>query len=478
VQVLKATSQPEALLNRAASLINSGHTGAARALVAAARRLDPQLPRSAELAARIAMHEGHLDEARGELDAAITTSSANGTLRKLRSEVRRMLDDVPGAAADAAEAVVLDSSDPVAKALLGVLLLDLHRTSDAVTCLREAVATEPANPAFCEALAVALDVAGDPDGALATLVAGIAAAPRYVNLRNAVVLHCIRQRDFNTAARFAEEARVIGVVDACLFGLKGHALSSLGRHDEAADAYAEALKLGPEDPYVRHLAAAAGTVPGASRAPADYLRAVFNGCAARFDAHLLSLGYRVPGLIHNALKPHAAGQAVLDLGCGTGLLALVLADLKLGPFIGVDIADGMLERAAAKQLYSELHRADVLDFLRDDTRSWELVLAGDVLCYFGALDELFRAVRARLVCGGLFIFSVELLLPDRGGVIPGNGDWALGWLGRYSHAEQYIIKAVADAELAVNQATREILRNEADTPVLGLLVTLERQDAH
>ena len=100
MQVLKATSQPEALLNRAASLINSGHTGAARALVAAARRLDPQLPRSAELAARIAMHEGHLDEARGELDAAITTSSANGTLRKLRSEVRRMLDDVPGAAAD------------------------------------------------------------------------------------------------------------------------------------------------------------------------------------------------------------------------------------------------------------------------------------------------------------------------------------------------------------------------------------------
>ncbi len=58
---------------------------------------------------------------------------------------------------------------------------------------------------------------------------------------------------------FAEEAHAAGVADACLFGLKGHALSSLGRHAEAAEAYAEALKLGPDDPYVRHLVAASGS---------------------------------------------------------------------------------------------------------------------------------------------------------------------------------------------------------------------------
>ena len=363
MQVLKANSRPEALLDRAESLIDTGHTGAARALVAAARRLGPSVPRHAELAARIAMREGRLDEAGQELDAALAEGPANAMLRKLRSEVRRMLDDVPGAAVDAAEAVVLDRSDPVAKALLGVLLLDLHRASDAVACLREAVAAEPANAAFCEALAVALDAAGDPDKALATLTAGIAAAPRHVNLRNAAVLHCIRQRDFSTAAQLAEEARVAGAVDACLFGLKGHALSSLGRHDEAVDAYAEALKLGPDDPYVRHLVAAAGAVLGASRAPADYLRAVFNGYAERFELHLLSLGYRVPWLIHDALTPHVAGQAVLDLGCGTGLMAVALSNLKLGPFAGVDIAAGMLEQAAAKQLYAELHEADVTGLL-------------------------------------------------------------------------------------------------------------------
>ena len=478
MQVVKATSQPQALLDRAASLIDSGHIGAARALVAAARRLGPPEARHAELAARITMREGRLDDARQQLDAAIAEIPSNAMLRKLRSEVRRMLDDAPGAAADAAEAVVLNPRDPVAKALLGVLLLDLNRPGDAVTCLREAVAAEPANPAFCEALAVALDAAGDSDRALATLVAGIAAAPRFVNLRNAAVLHCIRQRDFRAAARFAEEARVVGVVDACLFGLKGHALSSLGKHDEAADAYAEALKLGPEDPYVRHLVAAAGTLPGSSRAPADYLRAVFNGYAEQFESHLLSLGYRVPWLIHDVLKPYAAGQPVLDLGCGTGLLAVVLADLKLGPFTGIDVAAGMLEQAAAKRLYAELHESDVLDFLRSDGRTWQLVLAADVLCYFGALDELFALVRSRLARDGLFAFSVELLQPDCDGGVPGNGDWALGRLGRYAHAEQYLIRAATEAGLAVRQATPEILRNEADTPVLGLVVLLQQQDAH
>ena len=77
-------------------------------------------------------------------------------------------------------------------------------------------------------------------------------------LRNAAVLLSLRRRDFATAVRLAEQARIAGVADAILFGLKGHALSGLGRHAEAADAYAEALKLDPDDRYVRHLVAAAG----------------------------------------------------------------------------------------------------------------------------------------------------------------------------------------------------------------------------
>jgi cytochrome c-type biogenesis protein CcmH/NrfG len=51
--------------------------------------------------------------------------------------------------------------------------------------------------------------------------------------------------------------------------MKGHALSSLGDHDQAVSAYQEALKLAPEDPYVRHLVVAATAMPGSKRAPEE-----------------------------------------------------------------------------------------------------------------------------------------------------------------------------------------------------------------
>ena len=157
---------------------------------------------------------------------------------------------------------------------------------------------------------------------------------------------------------------------------------------------------------------------------------------------------------------------------------LYLTDLTDGPFIGVDVSSEMLAHASAKQLYAELHQADVLDFLRDDARSWPLVLASDVLCYFGALDELFALVHARLSAGGRFVFSIELLQPDSRGVTHGNGEWVLGRLGRYAHAKHYVISQRQRGGFCRTPETPEALRNEADAPVEGLVVVLERGDAH
>jgi predicted TPR repeat methyltransferase len=392
------------------------------------------------------------------------------------------MGDREGAAADAAEAVILDSSDPVAKALLGVLMLELNRPVDAIACLSEAVATDPTYPAYREGLAAAQEATGDADAALATLTAGIAAAPGRIELRNAATLLSVRRRDFTTAVRLAEEARVAGIADACLFGLKGHALSSLGRHDEAAGAYAEALKLGPNDPYVRHLVAASGALPGAKRAPVEYLRAVFDGYADRFDLHLVSLGYRIPGLVRAELLRHpaiVAGESlgpVLDLGCGTGLMAVVLSDLPIGPITGVDIAPRMLANAAATQLYADLREADLMQLLTEDVARWRLILAGDVLCYFGALEDVLAAVHARLEPGGWFIFSVEELLPDYDGVMYGNGDWALHRQGRYTHTMDYIARVACDLHFTIRTLEHETVRYEADAPVAGFLAVLERTD--
>lgn len=495
---LHATVDPEALTRRIATMIGSGQSGAARPLLAAARRLAPASSTLAELAARLALQEGGLEEACAELDAAIVMEPRHAGLRKCRAELRRHLEDIEGAARDAAEAVVLEPTDPLAKALLGTLMLELGRSADSVACLREAVAAVPGNPAYREALAAALEATGAPDAALQTLLEAITAAPTRVEPRNAAILLCLRRRDFDEALALAEAARRAGVADACLFGLHGHALSSLGRHDEAADAYAEALKLGPEDPYVRHLVAASGVVPSADRASREYLRTVFDGYADRFELHLVSLGYRMPGLFRSAVLTHPRvllGQKigpVLDLGCGTGLVGLAIADLPIGPLLGVDLSPRMLARAKAKGLYAELHEADVLEFLNapstgQETRvpqgagevshgpaSYPLILAADVLCYFGELAPLMAAVHARLEPRGWFVCSTEELLPDHAGVVPGNGAWVLQRQGRYAHSFDYLRRTAEQAGFQIRRLDRETVRYEADVPIPGALAVLER----
>ena len=502
MDLFDTTADAEALTRRADELLAAHRPSAARALLAAAQRMAPRAPRTASLAARLEMREGRPGASLAALGQAIAVTPRTD-LFMLRADARRQLGDLAGAVADAAEAVIHGPDDPAAKALLGVLLLEVGRPEDAVRCLNEAVAAAPANTAFRQGLADAQVAVGQSDAAAATYTAGIAAAPGSVSLRNAAIMLAIRGRAFTTAVELAEAARAVGIADACTFGLKGHALASLGRHAEAADAYADALKLGPNDPHMRRIVAAADVPADATRAPADYLRRVFDGYSDRFEAHLISLGYRIPGVMRSALRAHLsigpgvgapdretpnvgvhdAGRTdaghrtrvgpVLDLGCGTGLAAVALADLPLGPWFGVDLSPRMLQLAAAKRLYAALHESDIIEFLTGDSRQWGLILAADVLCYLGALEPLFAAVHARLSPGALFVGSAEELV----GPHFGNGDWALGRQGRFAHARDYIARAARAAGFAVRAIDAEVQRQDAGAPVAGFLIVLERPHA-
>jgi predicted TPR repeat methyltransferase len=474
MEFARETVDAATLMARVEQLIDQGRPGAARPLLAAARGLAQPSAGLSVLAARLALSDGTLDSVGAELDQAVLAEPDHPGLRKCRAELRGRLGDVEGAARDAAEAVILDRDDPAAKALLGEALLLLGRTADAVACLTEAVAGAPSESAFRETLTQALIAGGDMDAALAALLDGIRAVPGATATRNAAILLCIRRRDFARAEALAEQARIDGVADASTYGLNGHALSSLGRHGDAALAYHEALKLAPGDAQIRHLAATAGSAPNT---PYDYVRTLFEGYADRFESHIVELGYRIPGLIRRHVIEFAAVAStgpVLDLGCGTGLVGLALSDLPLGPLTGIDLSSRMLERARAKGLYATLREARLPDALREDIGQWRLILAADLMCYFGALDDMLGAVRARLRPGGRFIFSVEELLPDHDGTVPGNGDWALGRLGRYAHAARHVA-ATADAlGFRCLALERETLRHEAGGPVAGLILVLER----
>lgn len=471
------TATQEQIGGRAESLLRQGRVLAARPLVAALGRMQAAPDRLADLRARLAILEGRLGDATAELDCAIAAMAGGGPrlapLYRLRADVRIRGGDWAGAAADAADAVIADRTDPLSKALLGVTLTELGRHEDAIACLSEAIAGAPLTVAYHTALAEAYARAHRPGEAAAVLCEAAQRFPRDGSLRVARVLLAVRQREFNSAADLARAACEDGIADARVYGLLGHALSSLGRHEEAGAAYAEALKLAPEDSYVRHLVAASGRLPGDIRAPREYVETVFDGYAERFEEHLIGLGYRVPGLLRRVILANGAPDGpVLDLGCGTGLMAVALSDLALPVFAGVDRSEGMLVQAALKQRYSELHQGDLVAFLKNDPRLWELIIAADVFCYFGDLSEPLAAAAKRLAPGGRIALSLETCAQaDEGGA-----GWRLGPQGRYAHTPAYLATEAARCGLRVDRLELEALRFEAEAPVPGLIAVLARCD--
>jgi predicted TPR repeat methyltransferase len=58
--------------------------------------------------------------------------------------------------------------------------------------------------------------------------------------------------------------------------------------------------------------------------------------------------------------------------------------------------------------------------------------------------------------------------------VPGNGDWALGRQGRYSHAFAYVATAAEAAGFAIRALEHQTVRFEADAPVAGIFAILQR----
>lgn len=476
---------PDRLLRQLRGMVRSGRPLAARHLLDAVKQRGASGAELIALEARVLALEGQDAAALRLIGAALACTGAapgqgampdpaSATLWLCRADLHWRAGNHAAAATDAAEAVLRAPSRADAKGCLGMALAHLGRFAEAIECLREAVAAEPRRADWRQCLAYAQEMSGAPDTAAQSLHAAVADNPGQIGLRIATILQKMHVADYHGAVALAEAARRDGAADACVLGLLGHALSSLGLHDKAARAYEEARKLAPEDPYVRHLAATAGLSASADRATPEYISVVFDGYATRFDAHLISLGYRIPGLIRQTLLPDASRDgrlgAVLDLGCGTGLVGVALSDLAPDALVGVDLSMSMLAEADKRGLYSELHHADIAGYLRRETRRFPLVVAGDVFPYFGDLAPLLSLVACCLAPGGQVLFSVE----DLPSGCDASAPWRLGRLGRYAHAEAHLREAAAAAGLRERFVRPECIRLEGRAPVSGRFAAFTR----
>lgn len=221
----------------------------------------------------------------------------------------------------------------------------------------------------------------------------------------------------------------------------------------------------PGNPMARHIGAAIAGEGTERRASDEYVRQTFDLFADEFDSKLAELGYRAPELLISALGerlPVEGGLDILDAGCGTGLCAA-----GLRPFArrltGVDLSRGMLERAQTRGLYDRLEEAELGAFLDRSPLAFDLIVAADVLCYFGALDEVAALAARALRPEGWLAFTVERL-----------DDKALAYRvnphGRYAHREDHVRTVLGTAGFAAPAILHDTLRQESGEPVAGLVV--------
>ncbi|MEK7266946.1 MAG: methyltransferase [Pseudomonadota bacterium] len=246
----------------------------------------------------------------------------------------------------------------------------------------------------------------------------------------------------------------------------GKARREIGDDNGAALALRECWRLDKDDALGASLALAElGGEATIDAAPAAYVKALFDAYAEDFDAALVErLNYQTPQKLADAIRAvrkntGRTGRA-LDLGCGTGLAGeAIAADVVF--LEGVDISGGMIEAAKEKGVYDNLQTDEILGALDRRTENYDLILAADVLIYFGDLAPVFASVAARLAPGGVFAFSVE-----KGGA-PG---WIVQKSLRFAHAPDYIARQLAAAGLDLVTIEETILRKDRGEDVAGLLV--------
>jgi predicted TPR repeat methyltransferase len=360
------------------------------------------------------------------------------------------------------EAIALAPENPLAYCNLGQVLFEMGRLDEATEMLGEAVRL---NPEFAEAfhnLGHILSVRDRPQAAAEAYRRAVElGADAYLGLATA-----LREQGLVDEA-IAAYRHVIGIggKPATAFYNLGMLLSAQGRDGEAAEVYRQWLEEEPGNPVARHMLAASQGDAVPSRASDDYVQAIFDGFAPRFDQRLAELDYRAPELVTELvrrLSGPAARRRVLDAGCGTGLCGPLLRE-RAERLTGVDLSGPMLDQAAARGCYDALVQAELTDYLASSPACYDLVASADTLVYFGDLRPVIAAAAQAMAPGGYLVATLE---KDDGGLADG---YRLRGHGRYSHTEKYLRRVIADCGLELVALESVVLRQEMAQPVIGML---------
>ncbi len=420
----------------------------------------------------------------GVLDAAGRAAAAEACIRAglghhpsdarawlALAQFRSRADDRDAAVDGFSRALALDPTLGDAHLGLGLIAFVRKALDEAEAHLRAAIANGHATVLGFGALAHVLHAAGRFADCAETFDTAAALGPLDANslrqrARARAFAAIIAGRLDQALADYAVEAGDAAEDPEALTRDAFAALSGYGYRDAAVAVGRLRLARDPDDVTQRYLMdAVEGRALG--RAPAAYIESHFDGFAESFDSKLVDLLlYDVPRTLARLVATVGGPfEEVLDLGCGTGLVAVAFAPFG-GRLTGVDLSGRMLEQAAKRDRYAELVKADALDYVRGFRAAFDLVVAADTLIYFGDLGPVFAGIAQALRPGGLLALSVETMAGD---------GYRLQPSGRFMHALSHVEAVAAAAGLAIAAQEATVLRIEAGRPARGQVFVLRRE---
>jgi predicted TPR repeat methyltransferase len=357
---------------------------------------------------------------------------------------------------------------------LGIVFQSAGKLQRAIDAYEHAIAIDPTHANAHSNLGVLLRATGKPTEAEAAYRTAIQLNPDHIDAyTNLGILLNGLKRTEEAAACFCKvitlrpkhpEARRLLALAHC----------TLGEIGEAVSIFEEWLEEEPGDPIALHMRAACTGRNMPSRASNGFVERTFDSFAASFESKLEKLSYRAPALVATTLEDSGLKPSkrldVLDAGCGTGLCGPLLAPFARR-LVGVDLSEGMLAHAREKNIYDALIKAELTEYLRDNSKAFDLIVSADTLVYFGDLESVLAAATEALRPNGLLVFTLELMVGGEARV-----DYRLEFHGRYSHARAYVERLLVAARLQPEILHGE-LRMESGAPVEGLVIRAKKSVA-
>ena len=338
------------------------------------------------------------------------------------------------------------------------------QAKDAAALLRKALIEAPDNYRLHFKLGLTLCELDRHEEAIGEFLSALRLRPDFSEACHRIGSAFAARGIFPLAADWFARAREMNPQDVSYFSTYGRTLLALRRNVEAQEVFAHWVASDPDNPLASHLANAALGDQSQSKAPSCYVKALFDGIAQGFDAHLEKLKYCGPDLVLDALSPITSASLskweMLDVGCGTGLVGVAVRPFARR-LVGVDLSTRMLDAARRRNIYDELIESDIVQYMRGHERSFDIVTASDVLTYFGDCGEFFETCALALRPGGVVIVLVETNQE--------GDDYRLNMNGRFSHGRAYLRAVMEDAGLVVARLDNVVMRLEAKQPVATLL---------